>query len=96
MKTSPLPWKAVVGHISDANGRTVCSTYDVESSRAEEIDRAQLITRAVNCHAELVAALEKAKETIFAFHGEIAWSEYQHSPEMKIINAALAKAKGAK
>lgn len=93
MKTSPLPWKAVVGHISDANGRTVCSTYDVESSRAEEIDRAQLITRAVNCHAELVAALDAwITEDIKIPH------ERNMNSVMHKVSAAmrLAKAKGAK
>ncbi len=42
---------------------------------------------------ELYAALLKAKETIHALHGEIAWEIYAlHSPEMKQINAALKKA----
>lgn len=41
---------------------------------------------------ELLAALEQAYDTIKALHGEIAWDEYQHSPEMKCINAAIQKA----
>lgn len=41
---------------------------------------------------ELLEALKKAKQTIRDWHGEIAWDHYQSSPEMKAINAALAKA----
>ncbi len=39
----------------------------------------------------LVDALKKARETIYAWHGEVAWPQYQQSPEMKAINSALAK-----
>ncbi len=44
---------------------------------------------------ELLAALEKAKETIQAWHGDVDWNTYDTcSPEMQIINAAISKAKG--
>lgn len=39
---------------------------------------------------ELLEALDRAKEIIAIWHGGVAWPEYQHSPEMKQINAALA------
>lgn len=64
----------------------------------------EFIVRACNAHDELVAALKRAVETIRAFHGidlhgphieEHAWTLYQQSPEMKAINATLAKAEGA-
>jgi len=45
---------------------------------------------ATNCCKELRKALKKAKETIYAWHGNIAWKEYQHSPEMRVINEALS------
>ena len=37
----------------------------------------------------LKAALIRARETIYAFHGEPAWKLYQQSPEMKAINRAI-------
>lgn len=49
---------------------------------------------------ELLEALEKAKETIKAWHGmgpdaDSFWNAYdKNSPEMKIINGAIAKARG--
>jgi hypothetical protein len=46
--------------------------------------------------AELLAALKKAKRTIQAWHGKDGWEIYdRYSPEMKIINAAIAKAQTA-
>jgi hypothetical protein len=38
----------------------------------------------------VLAALIKARETIRALHGDVAWEIYEkHSPEMKQIDAAL-------
>lgn len=42
-------------------------------------------------NARLRDALKTARGVIKIFHGEPAWSEYQHSPEMRQINAALFK-----
>ena len=40
----------------------------------------------------LRSALMRAKDTIKALHGDIAWDIYdQHSPEMKQINHALGE-----
>jgi hypothetical protein len=41
----------------------------------------------------LVAELTEAVEIIRFLHGVPGWTEYQHSPEMKRIAAALAAAK---
>jgi hypothetical protein len=84
----------------------VCST-DREGLRPDVLARndadAAFIVRAVNAHDELVAALKRAVETIRAFHAigtttdqaeQLGWSLYQQSPEMRQINAALAKAEG--
>ncbi len=39
---------------------------------------------------QAMEALFKAKDTIHAFHGEVAWDIYdKHSPEMKQINSAI-------
>lgn len=79
--------------ICDAGGQEVCN--DVL-----EPAHAALIVTAVNAHAELLAALHRAVDTIRAFHGiglsgraeAEMWRLYQSSPEMQAINAALAKA----
>jgi len=43
-------------------------------------------------HAELLAALKLAKNTIKYLHGPVAWEIYDKaSPEMKVINAAIEK-----
>lgn len=42
-------------------------------------------------NVRLRGALLIAKGTIHAMHGDVAWPEYQHSLEMKAINAALKK-----
>lgn len=39
----------------------------------------------------LLEALKVAKVTIQQWHGEVAWEEYQSSPEMKQINDAIDK-----
>ena len=43
-------------------------------------------------HADLLAALKGAVETIHAWHGDVAWKEYQSSPEMGRINRAIERA----
>jgi hypothetical protein len=43
----------------------------------------------------LLAALINAREVIRTWHGNIAWAEYQRSPEMAGINAAIAAATGS-
>lgn len=81
--------------ILDAKGsRIVADVYDEEHAAS--------IVKECNAHDPLVAALTKAKETIRAFNGmgmkgnaeQMCWDAYQHSPEMKEINAALAMAEG--
>ena len=43
---------------------------------------------------DLVAALEEARRTIKALHGPVAWDIFErNAPEMKRIDAALAKAR---
>jgi len=55
-------------------------------------DVAQLLALVGARGHKLVAAkraLECARDTIHSWHGDVAWGEYQASPEMKRINAAL-------
>jgi hypothetical protein len=41
-------------------------------------------------HKKLLAVLRNAKHTICAWHGGMGWTQYQQSPEMQEINAALS------
>jgi hypothetical protein len=75
----------------------------LEEEKAEDFDiEAQANARLIAAAPSLYEALQKAKETICAFNGiglpgalaNDAWEAYQHSPEMKVINAALALVKG--
>lgn len=70
-------------------GHVICEPRN-EEQRATDLANARLIAAA----PELLAALQTAAETIRAWHGEDLWDNYQHSPEMKEINAAIAKATG--
>lgn len=57
---------------------------------------ARFIVLACDVHDELVAALEKAKEVIKTWHGDVAWEIYdKNAPEMKPINVAIGQAKKA-
>jgi hypothetical protein len=77
---------------------------EANTPSAEEQANAELIVRAVNSYDAMREALELAKETLRVFNGmgmsgEIAkrcWEAYQHSPEMKQINAALSLTEGDK
>jgi hypothetical protein len=68
----------------------------------EDIARlSQSIDWIIESRAELIAALNLAVATIRIWHGmgmgpaeNEAWFSYQSSPEMKQINAAIAKAEG--
>src|SRR3990167_4267986 len=78
---SPTPWKEIVGYspelptisnftpyIVDANGNNVAAVLGItELSEAEFVERRRLIVRAVNAHAELVAALRKAQPWLGKF-----------------------------
>lgn len=83
------------GRANEYGGPMVCSLYCGDRPTIEA--DARLIAAA----PELLAALTKAVDTIRAFHGiglgpaeANVWSLYQASPEMRQINAAIAKAAG--
>lgn len=49
--------------------------------------------RLIAAAPDLLEALKTAKETIRLWHGPVSWDIYDRaSPEMKAINAAIAKA----
>jgi creatinine amidohydrolase/Fe(II)-dependent formamide hydrolase-like protein len=83
--------------IYDADNSLVAHVWGNVKQSEQEVGAS--IIAALNAHDALVAALEKAKETIRAWHGiemrprsfceEEMWKLYQDSPEMKQINAAL-------
>ena len=74
-----------------AQGEAYCA--DGNTTTEEARANAHLIAAA----PELYEALMEAKEIIRIMHGDLAWGIYdQHSPEMKRINNALAKAEGRK
>lgn len=58
MNTSPLTWTSAKRDILDANGKRVCLVASQACTVQEDVRNAAFIVRAVNCHAELVAALE--------------------------------------
>lgn len=92
-KHTPGPWRRTALYDVEApvgdNGfyRIVATTG---SSVAERLANARLIVAA----PDLLAALEVARKTIGALHGPVAWRQYLASPEMRKIDAAIAKAEG--
>jgi hypothetical protein len=77
------PW----GH-QGVNVFEILGGYRLVTAQTE--DDARLIA-AAPC---LLAALRESLELIEFFHGTAGWSEYQASPEMVRIRAAIAKAVG--
>lgn len=70
--------------VRDGNGLDVASAYQNEAD-------ADLAVAA----PDLLAACREALELIEFFHGKPGWSEYQQSPEMRRLRAAIAKATGS-
>lgn len=88
MKFTPGPWV-----VEKDNGYLINGVIQVPDCYEEHHADAALIAAA----PELYEALKEAKEIIRIMHGDLAWGIYdQHSPEMKRINNALAKAEGRK
>lgn len=50
--------------------------------------------RVIQAAPELLAACKEAVSLVEFFHGTPGWEEYQNSPEMKRIHAAIARAEG--
>ena len=93
------PLSELVQHITEgAYGGKIARLdieYDDGSHSLVPAHVAQEAARLIKAAPDLLAALEEAKRTIKAHHGPEAWDLYDaHSPEMKKINAAIAKAKG--
>ena len=89
---TPGPW--VIdreGNIETVDHCPICEIIDATDTCAEYEANAHLIASAPS----LLDALLRAREALKAFEDiSGTWELYQHSPEMKAINAAIAKAKG--
>lgn len=71
--------------------KTACRSAFWNAKKASVEDTARLLAAA----PDLLAALKRAREALKAFEDiSGTWDLYQHSPEMKAINAAIAKAEG--
>lgn len=94
-KHTPGPWKL------DATTLEITTSDEVEA-RIAMIDgdncdwsQAEADARLIAAAPEMLEALKTAKETIRAWHGPNAWDIYDRvSPEMRLINEAIAKAEG--
>lgn len=89
MSTSPLPWKAEVREIYDSNGTNLTMISGWTKPASEDTANAALIVRAVNSHAQLVAALE----TLVNIVGTVAPT---HRSALLAGESALSAAKGDK
>lgn len=77
----------------EGDGATICMFYRVD---LYDFDRAavEANARLIAAAPDLLAALEEAITLVEFFHGVPGWTEYQSSPEMKRLRAAIAKARG--
>jgi hypothetical protein len=77
-------------------------TADVVGTAYDELKIRYADALLIAAAPDLLAALKRAVDTIYAFHSigltgrnsVLAWELYQKSPEMTQINAALAKVEG--
>ena len=94
---TPPPWKHRIwdwGTFEDANGKPILKVYQrMPATPAADLET-MANRRLVEAAPELLKELEEAVKVIRVFHGRGGWEEYQSSPEMQRINAALAKARG--
>jgi len=81
-KSAPLPWSLKEGFVMDADGVLV-----VDSEWTDDGPMA-LIVRAVNCHDQLVAALETLTAWETGTRPELTWGDV-----LDATSAALAAAK---
>lgn len=93
---TPGPW--VSEPTGDGDFRI---TYNEQGNWLAEVfadgapDNAIADARLIAAAPEMLEALKTAKDTIRAWHGPNDWEIYDRSsPEMKAINAAIAKAEG--
>ena len=96
------PGEAVKSYRAGINIIATCSRGQAFEKEATGWDYQRIVTAIAEQRAvlngaapDLLAALKKSVETIEALHGPVAWEIYRdNSPEMKFINAAIAKAEG--
>jgi len=105
----PHPWSSDIKEYFDLDGAsvgTVGYVYDAHGVELAVVYRMldhPAVLPLLTAAPEMKDALVRAVETIRAMHGiglsgpaeDGMWKLYQQSPEMKAINAAIAKAEGA-
>ena len=91
---SPLPWEACGGVVRDAEGIGVCTCDWLVKDRAGS--NAALIVRAVNCHEELLDALQELIPLARAAMHDARrdGAEYDIDGELVYARAAIRKARG--
>ncbi len=98
---SPTPWQLVGNDIYAADGITLTArpwgpAGLIQDTNAEHRANADIIIRAVNSHAALVAALEAALPQIERHVCRYPDGSVSDNPALAQAKAALALAKGAK
>jgi len=88
-KHTTLPWKDY-GHAGQINGADNSFIFQVESKNTKE--DVEFVLRACNSHYNLLEALKKANEEIFA-NDTLVGSE-RYFKVRKILCAAINKAEG--
>jgi hypothetical protein len=97
---TPGPWReyersGLWTYIKSESGVLVGGAYH-DSLLMDDLEESDANARLISSAPELLEALKEAKELIQFFHGDPAWEIYDSSsPEMKRLNAAIAKATGA-
>ena len=104
-KPTPGPWYVVRSSVNalhvcfdpgtpHAEGDEICALFGGDEVTPEMWANARLIVRAVNCHADLVAALEEFDAAFGAFHSEMY---DRHSTAYRnACNRLAAAVKGAR
>ena len=95
---SPLPWRIYALensnalHIDDAGGQDIVTAWGWGEPEDAMRANAAFIVRAVNCHADLLAALKSTLDWLSSFSMPPAATIAEKQDHMAILEAAIAKA----
>lgn len=94
---TPGKWQiAYDGCICNEHGDFVCAFRWDSFKEFNDSPRNKADARLIAAAPDLLTELREAVEVIHSWHGPEAWEIYaEHSPEMKRINAAIARATAA-
>lgn len=94
---TPTPWQVIPRETTPECCDFTLTVYDLhsivsDSFPAESVSKpdAEFIVRAVNSHADLLAALERAAQDL---EGS-AWKSHANAETLEIVRQAIARAKG--